>query len=96
MKGTTATIYDTTGDKENAQKVLIVYDYYSVKKWLGSAGNQTNFIVLVELLEPLTIEPSDLDEDIKVSIAEAIGQPPYDMVWHCEVSPYQISETINA
>jgi hypothetical protein len=73
-------------DEDIKQEVEFKFDYYSVAKWsslirLNNAN--TIFVTNLEVVTPLTIEPSDLQQDLTVSIAGIVNEEEEDVKVDC-------------
>lgn len=64
------------------QKVQIEFEYFRFKRFFLHDLFDVNFVRIEDML---LIRPTDMDEDLKVGIAEAIGEHPADITIICEV-----------
>lgn len=64
------------------QKVQVEFEYKPLKRWFLHDLIDVNFVCIKS---PLLIRPTNMDEDLKVGIAEAIGEDPADITIICEV-----------
>lgn len=77
---TTALIY---GTPEQEQSVRIDFEGYSIGDWFGD--NCTYFVNYLKVLDPLNFRPSDINQDLTIAIAEALGMEPNDIRIDAEV-----------
>jgi hypothetical protein len=92
MKRIAADVYSTP---ENFQTVPFEYESIRVsdKEWFSNEPD-TYEVNCIKLKMPLYIEPSDLEEDLKVAIAEDLGVDPYYVKIDCIVETMPVL-TIN-
>jgi hypothetical protein len=71
---TTALIY---GTPEQKQQVVIDFEGYPVRKWFDD--EETFFCNSLKVLDSLNFRPSDINQDLTIAIADAVGMEPNDI-----------------
>lgn len=74
---------------DQEQIANIVFEYYSVGKWWGSG--RYYHILEVTVVDDLKFVPSDLDLDLEVAFAEALGADPRDINMRDCIVTYQVT-----
>jgi hypothetical protein len=64
------------------QKVQLEFEYKPLRRWFLHDLFDVNFVRIEDML---LIRPTDLEEDLRIGIAEAIGEHPEDITIICEV-----------
>jgi hypothetical protein len=82
---TTSKVYGST--PEVMQDVSIEFEYYRIPRWFNGS---TVFVNFCKIKEQLFFKPTDLDVDLGISIAEALGARPEDIRIECDVLYTQI------
>jgi hypothetical protein len=80
MKTTTANI---SGTPEQFQSAKIEVEFYKITKWFSEEC--TVFVTFCKVIDSLVFTPSNLNEDLEIAIAEALGEHPNDIRIECEV-----------
>jgi hypothetical protein len=70
---TTALIY---GTPEQEQTLRIEFEGYSIRKFFG---DETYFCKYLKVLDSLNFRPSDINQDLTIAIADAVGMEPNDI-----------------
>jgi hypothetical protein len=83
---TTSKVYGST--PEVMQDVSIEFEYYRITKWFGEGC--TVFVNYCKIKEQLYFKPTDLQVDLGLSIANALGEEPEDIRIECDVLYTQI------
>jgi hypothetical protein len=72
---------------EESQEVMISFDAHKIKKFFGNKS--TVFVRECNVIEPLTILPSDIQTDLTVAIAEIMMESENDIRFECLIE-YQV------
>lgn len=64
------------------QKVQVEFEYKPLRRWFLHDLFDVNYL---KIESPLLIRPTDLEGDLLIGIAEAIGEHPADITIICEV-----------
>jgi hypothetical protein len=71
------------GTEKQKQQVIIDFEYRPFQKWFGD--DSTIFVNFCHVMDALNFRPTDLEGDLSIAIAEALGEHPKDIKFECNV-----------